>query len=112
MGLKKRIMNFMSDIAHLHERVTGVRVSKTLLCGDDHIVLLDYSQASQSRVWANLRRLKSTGDIVWATSTPSSSDIFVDVDWRDGRLVAWTWECFMITVDQETGRPVEVIFTK
>jgi len=89
-----------------------VRVSKTLPCGDDHIVLLDYDQASRSKLWANLRKLKSTGDVVWAASTPGSSDIFTDVDWRDGRLVAWTWECFKITVDQETGRPVDVLFTK
>jgi hypothetical protein len=41
-----------------------------------------------------------------------SSDIFTDVDWRDGHLVAWTWECFKITVDQETGKPIEVLFTK
>ena len=102
----------MPDIADLHARATGVRVSKALPCGDDHIVLLDYHEASQSKVWANLRRVRSTGDIVWAASTPSSSDIFTDVDWRDGRLVAWTWECFIITVDQETGRPVEVTFTK
>jgi hypothetical protein len=102
----------MLDIADLHERATGVRVAKALPCGDDHIVLLDYYQASQSKVRANLRRLKSTGEVVWAASTPSSSDIFTDVDWRDGHLVARTWECFMITVDQETGSPVEALFTK
>ena len=102
----------MMNIADLHERATGVRVSKVLPCGDDHIILLDYFQASQSRVWANLHRLKSTGAVVWEACTPSSSDIFTDVDWRDGRLVAWTWEGFMITVDQETGRPVEVGYTK
>jgi hypothetical protein len=100
------------DIADLHERATGVRVSKTLPCADDYIVLLDYEQASRSKLWANLRRLKSTGELVWAASTPSSSDIFTDVDWCDGRLVASTWECFKITVDQETGRPVDVLFTK
>jgi hypothetical protein len=102
----------MPDIADLHERATGVRVSKALPCGDDHIVLLDYYQAAQSSVRANLRRVKSTGDVVWAASTPSSCDIFTMVDWRDGRLVAWTWEGFMITVDQETGKPIEVVFTK
>jgi hypothetical protein len=80
----------MPDIADLHAQAIGVRVSKALPCGDDHIVLLDYQEASQSKVWANLRRVRSTGDIVWAASTPSSSDIFTDVDWRDGRLVAWT----------------------
>jgi outer membrane protein assembly factor BamB len=102
----------MVDIADLQERATGVHVSKTLPCGDDHIVLLDYYQASQSKLWANLRRVNSTGTLVWAASAPGSSDIFTDIAWRDGRLVAWTWEGFMITVDQETGKPVDVIFTK
>jgi hypothetical protein len=36
----------------------------------------------------------------------------LDFDWRDGRLVAWTWECFMMTVDHDTGRPSEEVFTK
>ena len=80
----------MADVADLQERATGVRVSKTLPCGDDHIVLLDYYQASQSKVWANLRRVKSAGAVVWAESAPGSSDIFSDVAWRGGRLVAWT----------------------
>jgi len=102
----------MVDVAGLQERATGVRVSKTLPCGDDHIVLLDYYQASQAKLWANLRRVNSSGTVVWAASTPSSSDIFTDVAWRDGHLVTWTWECFMITVDQETGKPVDVLFTK
>jgi hypothetical protein len=102
----------MPNIADLAERATGVRVSKTLPCGDDYIILLDHYQASQSKIWANLRRMKSTGEVVWATSPPNSSDIFTNVDCRDGRLVAWTWQGFMITVDQETGKPVEALFTK
>ena len=102
----------MVDVADLQERTTGVPVCKTLSCGDDHIVLLDYDQASRSRLWANLRRVKSGGDVIWAASAPGSSDIFTNVDWRDGRLVAWTWQCFMITVDHETGKPIDVLFTK
>ncbi|HWS96934.1 MAG TPA: hypothetical protein VN620_10745, partial [Candidatus Methylomirabilis sp.] len=47
----------MPDTAGPHEGATGVDVSKTLPCSDGHIVLLDYYQASQSKVWANLRRL-------------------------------------------------------
>ena len=102
----------MADVADLQQQATGVRVSKTLPCGDDHIVLLDYDQASRSKLWANLSRVKSAGAVVWAASAPGSSDIFTDVAWRDGRLVAWTWEGSMITVDQESGKPVEVLFTK
>ena len=56
--------------------------------------------------------MTSAGTVVWAASAPGSSDIFTDVAWRDGRLVVWTWECFMITVDSETGKPVDTLFTK
>jgi hypothetical protein len=102
----------MPDIAELHQLATGVRVSKVLPCEDDYIVLLDYYGASQARLWANLRRLRSDGGVVWAASTPSPSDMFTDVEWYDGRLTAWTWECFMITVDPKTGRLLEKVFTK
>jgi|SRR5215831_2673918 len=102
----------MPDTAGSNEGATGVDVSKTLPCSDGHIALLDYYQASQSKVWTNLRRIKSTGEVVWATSPPKSGDIFTNVDYRDGRLVAWTWNGFMITVDLETGKPLEALFTK
>jgi len=103
----------VADAADSHECAPGVDVSKTLLCNDGHIVLLDYYKASQSKVWANLRRLKTTGEVVWAASPPRSGDIFfTNVDYRDGRLVARTWEGFMITIDLETGKPLEALFTK
>ena len=102
----------MLDIAQVHERATGVRVFKTLPCGDDYIILLDHYEASQAKLWANLRRLKMTGEVVWMASALGSSDIFTNVDWRGGRLVAWTWESSMMTVDHDTGRVGEVVFTK
>jgi len=102
----------MLDIAELHERATGVRVCKTLPCGDDYIILLDYYEASQAKLRANLRRLKMTGEVVWMASAPGSSDIFINVDLRGGRLVAWTWEGFMMTVDHDTGRVDEAVSTK
>ena len=61
-------------------RATGVRVSKVLPCEDDYIVLLDHYHASQARLRANVRRLRSDGVVVWAVSTPGSSDIFTDVE--------------------------------
>lgn len=102
----------MPEVANSNESEGGVRVSKTLPCGDDHINLLDYYQASQSKIRANLRRLTSTGELVWAACPPNSGDVFTDVDYRDGRLVAWTWQGFMITIDQETGKVAEAPFTK
>lgn len=102
----------MLDIANLHHRETGVRIAKVLPFENRYIVLLDDYEASQARLWANLRCLGHEGDLVWAASTPSSSDMFTDMAWHEGRLVARTWECFMITLDPNTGRILEQVFTK
>ena len=96
----------------MHQRATGVHVAKVLPCEGDYIVLLDYHPASQVGLSANLRRARSNCYVVWAASTPSSSDLLTDVEWRDGRLIAWTWECFMITVDLGTGQFVEKVFAR
>lgn len=102
----------MLDIAELHQRAMGVRVSKILPCEEDYIVLFDYYEASRASLWENLLRSGPDGHVVWAASTPTYRDMFTGVEWREGRLIAWTWECFMITVDPKTGMFIEKVFTK
>ena len=89
-----------------------MRVAKVLPFENHYIVLLDCDEAAQAQLWDSLRCLGPEGDLVWAASTPSSSDVFTDVMWNEGRLVALTWECFMITLDPNTGRILEQVFTK
>jgi hypothetical protein len=88
---------------------TGVRVSKALHCGDDLILLLDYYEAAKLNLRANLWRLMATVDLV---CTRVSGDMSNGVGWRERRLIAWTWECLMTTSDPQTGKIVEVAFTK
>jgi hypothetical protein len=102
----------MTSIAELHGRAVGVRVSKVLPCENDYIVLLDYCDASQANVTDNLRRLRSDGEVVWAATAPNYSDIYINVEWQYGRLMAWTFGCYMVTVDPKTGRSLEKVFTK
>lgn len=35
-----------------------------------------------------------------------------DVQWREGKLVAWTWGCYMTTLDRSTGTVLESVFTE
>jgi len=102
----------MPEIVELHQRATGVRVADVLPCERDYIVLLDYHEASNVRLWANLRRLRPDGEVVWAAAAPDPSDIFIRVEWQFGRLIAWTYGCFMMNVDPETGRCSKKVFTK
>lgn len=102
----------MADIVELVERSTGVHVSNTLACGEDHIVILDSYQATQLKLWDNLRRVNSQGDLVWAASAPGSGDTFIKTEWQEGLLVAWTWQCYLVTLDHHTGKVINVKFTK
>ena len=92
-------------------RRPSIPVAKTLALGDDLIVLLDHHEASKAHVKENLFRVTGDGLHVWTLSV-AVDDLVTDVEWRDGKLIAWTWGCCMITIDQSTGTVLESVFTK
>jgi hypothetical protein len=102
--------NRVADTVAEFGRRLNVRVAKTLALGDDFIVLLDYCQAPRE----NLFRLRADGSVVWTISQPPAMGAVVDVQWRYGRhpLTAWTFGCYMITLDESTGIILESEFTK
>lgn len=102
----------MPDAVHEYCDKVGVPASKVLPCGDDWIVLLDYYQASGAKVLNNLVRLKPDGGLVWRICSPRSGDTFTNIEWRDGRLAAWTWQGYSMAIDHDSGRASEVVFTK
>ncbi|HZO53492.1 MAG TPA: hypothetical protein VFB63_12320 [Bryobacteraceae bacterium] len=93
-------------------RSINIPVQKAIDVEDGFIVVLDYYEAGKLGVWENLLRIRADGSVVWKLCTPSSSDMFTDVAWLDGKLVAWTWECFMVTIDVASGRILQSVFTK
>ncbi len=93
-------------------RKLRVPVSETLSIGADFIVLLDYSEASRARIGGNLFRVRADGEVVWTISLPDASDSITKVQWRDGKLIAWTWWGHMMVVDASDGAVLETVFTK
>ena len=94
------------------QRKINVPVSQVLEVGPELIVVLDYYKAKKLHVWETLFRIRADGSVAWKLSAPGSTDIFTNVAWRDGKLIAWTWECFMITIDEASGTILESVFTK
>ncbi len=39
-------------------------------------------------------------------------DCFVHVELREGALLAWTWSCFRLTLDPQTGAELASLFVK
>jgi hypothetical protein len=101
----------VTDVVLEFRRRLGIPVAKSLTLDDGFIVLLDYYEASKTGATGNLLRLRADGSLVWAVSR-DARDLVTDVQWREGKLVAWTWGCYMITLDRSTGTVLESAFTK
>jgi hypothetical protein len=73
-------------------RRLNIPVAKTLAMGDDFIILLDYYEASKTHLNGNLFRVSADGLLVWTVNV-ATDDLVTNVEWRDGKLIAWTWGC-------------------
>ena len=84
---------------------------KTLLSipnSEDSIVMLNHQQAFQ-----NVLRCSSNGSIVWVAELPEKSgDVYTNLEWHKQKLRAFSWSCFSVTLDVETGKILSSVFTK
>jgi hypothetical protein len=90
----------------------GAPVALVVPIEQDYLVLLDYFAAGQAHIWNNFFRVGPNDEIVWRSRTPRSGDLFTKIDWDGTRLVAWTWECYRLTINPATGTVIESVFTK
>ncbi len=101
----------MSAIVKEFERVVDIPVVKTLMAGEDFIVLLDYFEFSKKRDFGNLFRLSEDGSLVWIISD-AVDDVIVNVEWQADKLIAWTFGSRMLTIDPAKGTMIESALTK
>ena len=101
----------MIDVVAEFGRRLNIPVAKKLTLDDDFIVLLDYYEAQKTHKSGNLFRVSADGAIVW-TIGEAANDVITNVEWRAGKLIAWTWGCTMINIDPSTGTVLDSVFTK
>ncbi len=84
---------------------------KTLLSvphSDDSIVMLHYKKE-----FRNVLRCSSNGSVVWVAELPQQShDVYTNLDWHEQKLRAFSWSCFSVILDVETGKILSSVFTK
>jgi len=102
----------VDDVVAEFGRTLNVPVAKWLPIDSDFIVLLDYFKASQAAMVHNLFRLRADGTVAWTISQPEAMGAVTAVDWRSGKFTAWTWGCYMLVIDERTGRVLSSVFTK
>lgn len=75
------------------------------------LVLLD-RMANKQEVFENLLCIRRDGSVVWKAELPEQPDAFVEFEMTDNGLHAWTWSCWMLIIDLETGKIIQREFVK
>ncbi len=79
----------------------------------DEVELASYKPSAVAANHENLRRLKSTGEVVWVAEMPErTGDAYVDARLEGGSLTAWSWSCYRVVIELATGKITERVFTK
>ena len=85
-----------------------------LPAADGSIVLYDWMRPGKhsARNIENLVREDASGNTVWSAKLPQEgpSDSFTNVRLEGDKLIAWTWSCWMVSVDIETGVVTRISF--
>jgi hypothetical protein len=82
--------------------------------GSEHgLALYDYYRPrKRSGPFQNLVRVQADGSIIWRASLPTGDDTYTAAEMDGEKLVAWSWQCYRVQIDIETGRILEQTFTK
>ncbi|MGN6208209.1 hypothetical protein [Asticcacaulis sp.] len=98
---------------HLSEIEPNI-ISKNLILRDGgHLVFLDYAKVPHIRGGiTNLLRFNAVGLRMWAAEAIEHGDVFTSMELNGETIHAFTWSCFSVVIDLDSGRIRSRIFTK
>jgi hypothetical protein len=81
---------------------------------DDGIVLYEYYRPERTYgCFDNLVRVRPFGSVLWRAELPSNeTDSYTAAEISEGALSAYSWSCYRVRIDLETGRITERVFSK
>jgi hypothetical protein len=90
----------------------GMKVAAASPIDDTRCLILLDRMASKQEIFENLLCVERNGDVVWKAKLPEQPDSFVEFELTPNGLRAWTWSCWMLTLDLATGKILERQFVK
>jgi hypothetical protein len=81
----------------------------------DFIQLLPYDGLHRPKHFRNLLRCSESGESLWVAELPTGSgdnDAYVNAEVREGRVFAWSWSCYRVELNLDSGTIENSIFTK
>lgn len=68
----------------------------------EKIIMLQYDEA-----FPNILRCRLDGSIIWQAELPTkSNDVYTNIEWKDGKLHAFSRSCVSVILDENTGKIV------
>jgi len=69
---------------------------------EEKIAMLKYDES-----FSNILRCRLDGLIIWQAELPTqSNDVYTNIEWKDGRLHAFSRSCVSVILDENTGEIV------
>jgi outer membrane protein assembly factor BamB len=90
----------------------GSNVTAALPIDNERCVILLDRTANKQEVFENLLCVDSSGTVVWKADLPEKPDVFVKIAIAGGVLRAWTWSCWMLKLEPQSGKVIEKQFVK
>ena len=79
----------------------------------DFIELLPYNGLGTPRHFQNLSRCSPSGESVWLAELPTNSvDSYVDIEIEGHRVIAFSWSCYRVEINIDSGAVEKSTFTK
>ena len=80
----------------------------------DFIQLVSYDAVGAPKHFENLSRCAASGETVWVAQLPTRSepDAYTNAQIEGTRVVAWSWSCYRVELNIESGSIENSIFTK
>lgn len=77
-----------------------ISIALTIPNSQDIIVMMSFVTA-----FRNVFRCTSEGNVQWQSELPNNfNDVYTNIAWKEGQLVAFSRSCVAVTIDVETGK--------
>ena len=75
-------------------------------------VLYSYYKFRGDKITSNLIKIDLTGKVIWSAKTKQKDDIFTSFGYEINGLSAFTWNCWRLNLNEDSGDITSASWTK
>ncbi|MDQ2721540.1 MAG: hypothetical protein M3Z26_17520 [Bacteroidota bacterium] len=79
---------------------------------DAMYILYSYYKFNGHDIKSNLIKIDLTGKVIWSAKTKERDDSFTSFNYGDNGLSAFTWNCWALKLNEQSGEIVDAKWTK